>query len=187
VGGGRFRCYAFYYKQGEALSLSGRNTLGVFIAACIEAGAPRDWYEGATAAGPLASFEGADTWVEHPYRDGVALIGDAAASNDPSFGCGLSLTLRDARTLRDQLLSHPDWDAAAHAYADEHNRYYRSLHRITDWLTKLFYDPGPEAAALRERALPRMAEDPSRIPDIVGVGPESPSDESARRRLFAEE
>jgi menaquinone-9 beta-reductase len=45
-------------------------------------------------AGPLASFEGADVWVDQPYKNGVALIGDAAAANDPCFGCGLSLTLR---------------------------------------------------------------------------------------------
>ncbi len=28
---------------------------------------------------------------------GVALLGDAAATSDPSFGQGMSLTLRDAR------------------------------------------------------------------------------------------
>jgi menaquinone-9 beta-reductase len=39
--------------------------------------------------GPLASFDGADTWVEHPFKDGLALIGDAGASSDPSFGQGL--------------------------------------------------------------------------------------------------
>jgi menaquinone-9 beta-reductase len=187
LGGGRFRCYVCHYRQGGTWSLSGREAFGDFIAASMEAGAPREWYEGVTMAGPLASFEGADTWVEHPYRNGVALIGDAASSSDPSFGCGLSLTLRDVRTLRDQLLSHPDWNAAAHAYAVEHDRYYGAIHRITDWMTQLFYDPGPEGAARRERALPLIAEDPRRIPDVVGVGPDAPSDESARRRLFGEE
>ncbi len=44
----------------------------------------------AKPAGPLASFECADVWVEHPYLDGVALAGDAASSNDPSWGQGLS-------------------------------------------------------------------------------------------------
>jgi menaquinone-9 beta-reductase len=27
-----------------------------------------------------------ETWVEHPYRDGLALIGDAAGSTDPTWG-----------------------------------------------------------------------------------------------------
>jgi menaquinone-9 beta-reductase len=39
--------------------------------------------------GPLASFDVSDTWVEHPYRDGVALLGDAAATTDPTYGQGL--------------------------------------------------------------------------------------------------
>src|SRR5215470_16994643 len=51
----------------------------------------------AQPAGPLASFECVDVWVEHPYRNGIALIGDSAASNDPSWGQGLSLSFRDAR------------------------------------------------------------------------------------------
>jgi menaquinone-9 beta-reductase len=34
------------------------------------------WLDRARQAGPLATFEGADAWVEHPYQEGVALIGD---------------------------------------------------------------------------------------------------------------
>lgn len=187
VGEGRFRCYSGSHRGGEAPTLSGPEAFGAFIAACHEAGAPADWYQGATLAGPLATFEGADTWVEHPYRDGLALIGDAAASSDPCFGCGLSLALRDARTLRDALTSQEDWDAAAHAYAAEHDVYYGALHRLTGWMTTLLYDPGSEAAARRRQALPRIAEDRRRVPDIVGLGPDFPSDESARRRFFGEE
>jgi 2-polyprenyl-6-methoxyphenol hydroxylase-like FAD-dependent oxidoreductase len=44
---------------------------------------------------------------EHPYRDGIALIGDAAAS-DPAYGQGMSLTLRDARVLREYLVTTED-------------------------------------------------------------------------------
>ena len=39
---------------------------------------------------------------------------DAAATCDPTF-TGLSLTLCSVRLLRDQLLSHEDWDVAGHA------------------------------------------------------------------------
>lgn len=45
------------------------------------------------------------------------LIGDAAASSDPSWGQGLGLTVRDVRVLRDHLLSRENWDEAGHAYA----------------------------------------------------------------------
>jgi 2-polyprenyl-6-methoxyphenol hydroxylase-like FAD-dependent oxidoreductase len=189
--------------------LSGRKAVDDFIAISVSTGTPAEWYEQVDVAGPLASFQGADTWVEHPYREGVALIGDAAASSDPSFGCGLSLTLRDVRVLRDQLLSTDDWDRAAHTYAAEHDRYFGAVHRHLDWMTKLYFEPGPEAAMRRQHALPRIAEgsvptasapaqrrqhalpriaeDPSRAPDIVGIGPEAPSDEHARQRCFGED
>ena len=72
--------------------------------------APARWYAGARAIGPLATFDGAETWVEHPYKAGVALIGDAADASDPTWGQGLSLTVRDVRVLRDQLLAHEDWE-----------------------------------------------------------------------------
>jgi 2-polyprenyl-6-methoxyphenol hydroxylase-like FAD-dependent oxidoreductase len=189
LGRRRFRTYLAYHRRGGQLGLSGRRATMAYVAASVATGAPRDWYEGAAPMGPLASFDCADRWVPHPYRDGIALVGDAAASNDPSFACGLSLTLRDVRVLRDQLLlrAEPDWDAAGHAYAAEHDRYYDALRRLTGWMRTLFYDPGPEAGALRARALPRLAEDRGRAPDIVGVGPEALSDEDARRRLFGQD
>jgi 2-polyprenyl-6-methoxyphenol hydroxylase-like FAD-dependent oxidoreductase len=115
------------------------------------------------------------------------LIGDAAAASDPSFGCGLSLTLRDVRVLKNHLLAEQDWNAAAWRYAEEHGRYYASLHRIHDWFRDLWFGAGAEADALRARALPRIAEDPTRIPDFLACGPEAPSDDSARRRLFGED
>jgi menaquinone-9 beta-reductase len=74
--------------------------------------------------GPLATFDGTDNWVDHPYRDGVALIGDAAAATDPSYGQDQSLTAMDARVLRDRLLANNDWDEAGHAYAAAHDQYH---------------------------------------------------------------
>jgi len=52
--------------------------------------------------------------MNHPYRDGVALLGDAASTSDPTFGQGLSLALRDARVLRDQLLANSDGATPSH-------------------------------------------------------------------------
>jgi hypothetical protein len=49
------------------------------------------------------------------------------------------------------------------------------------------YDPSPESAAIRARAFPLIAQDRTRRPDIIGLGPEFPSDEAARRRFFGED
>src|SRR5262245_19318966 len=109
VGHERFRSYFFYAREGPPRPLHGARHAGDFIVACAETGAPPAWFTRARVLGPLASFEACDRWVERPHREGVALIGDAAAATDPTFGDGLSLTLRDVRTLRDRLLGTSDW------------------------------------------------------------------------------
>ena len=78
-------------------------------------------------------------------------------------------------------------DVAGEEYATEHDRRYEAVHRITDWIRTLFLDPRAEAAAIRTRALPRIAVDPSRRVDYVGLGPSAPSDDAARRRFFGED
>jgi 2-polyprenyl-6-methoxyphenol hydroxylase-like FAD-dependent oxidoreductase len=186
IGAGRFRTY-FVSRHGAHTPLSGSRSLSEFTSSCIRTGAPSDWFRSAVLGGPIASFSGAETWVEQPYREGVTLIGDAAATSDPAFGCGLSLSLRDVRVLRDHLLAQSDWDAAARAYAVEHDRYYTALHRVVGWWRDFFYGVGPEAEAIRARALPKIAKDPSRVPDIVGLGPDAPHDEAARCRFHGED
>lgn len=185
-GHGRVRAYLVHEKH-TSRRFQGEADLPHFIAESIRTGAPAEFYAGARAVGPLATFEGADTWVEHPYREGIALIGDAAASSDPSFGEGLSLTVRDARVLRDQLLAHADWNEAGHAYAEEHDRYYGALHTAMSWFGQIFLDSGPEAEARRAKAMPLIAQDETRVLDHGFSGPELPLDETVRRRFFGEE
>ena len=141
----------------------------------------------AKPAGPLASFECADVWVEHPYRDGVALAGDAASSNDPSWGQGLSLAFRDARILSDELLAGTDWDASASRYAERHDADYGVVRKVSGWFYDIFQRPGPEADARRARALPLIAQDPTRVPDVLFSGPEFPLNASSRARFFGED
>src|SRR5262249_24353583 len=81
-GGGRVRAY-FVYSKDAQYRLQGEADIPRFIAESVKTGAPAEFYAGAKVRGPLATFDAADTWVEHPYRQGVALVGDAAASNDP--------------------------------------------------------------------------------------------------------
>ena len=186
IGAQRFRSYFAYRKQDVPRRLSGDRQLSNFVAACKGAGMPEAWFKSIRLLGPLASFEAADRWVSHPYAKGVVLIGDAAAASDPSWGCGLSLALRDVRTLRDKLSADDDWDRAADAYADSQDQYYGALHRILGWMTDLFMELGTDAEQRRSQALPRFVDEPDRVPDLIGLGPDAPNDESAKRRFFGE-
>ena len=184
--GGRFRAY-FVYPKTMGYRLQGESMLSVFIRESARAYAPLgDYLAGAKCIGPLASFDASDNWVELPYHDGVVLVGDAAATTDPTFGQGLSFALRAARVLRDELTNNSDWEAAGHRYAEEHQRSFQACHRVEGWFRALFQDPSPEAAALRARATPLIAEDPTRVPDHILSGPDLPLNEQARARFFGE-
>jgi menaquinone-9 beta-reductase len=174
------------YRADSDYRVQGGASYARFVDECVRSGVPRDFYAKATIAGPLATFNGADSWVDHAYSNGIALIGDAAATSDPAWGQGMALTLRDVRTLRDALLADQEWDAAGHAYAAGHDQYYSVIHTVEDWLTELFFAKGANAEARRKRVLPLIAEDPSRIPDHIASGPEQPLNEEVRRRFFGE-
>jgi menaquinone-9 beta-reductase len=127
---GRARAYTWHPRE-RGDRLQGPGDLPRFVEESMKAGAPREWYSGARAIGPLATFDGTDNWVNHPYKAGMALIGDAAASSDPSYGQGQCLSVMDARVLRDHLLANDDWDLAGHAYANEHDHYFGAVHTFT--------------------------------------------------------
>jgi 2-polyprenyl-6-methoxyphenol hydroxylase-like FAD-dependent oxidoreductase len=185
-GGGRVRNY-FCFHAGSQPRLQGAGDVQKFIEACTTAGVDPAFYEGAKIAGPLATFDGAEAWVSNPYRDGVALMGDAAAASDPSWGQGVSQTLRDARVLRDHLLASQDWDAAGKAYAAEHDQYSHVIHLGNLWYTEFYVGLGPVADARRARALPLIGQDPTRQPDVMFSGPDTPLDENVRKRFFGED
>jgi 2-polyprenyl-6-methoxyphenol hydroxylase-like FAD-dependent oxidoreductase len=186
-----FRVYVGRHRRDGELQQSlweGKGSLDEFVAFSMAAGTPKGWFEGdLQATGPLASFESADNWVPHPHSNGVVLIGDAAASNDPCFGCGLSLTLRDVRVLADHLLASDDWATAAEAYATEHDDHYGKIHRMTSWFRHMYWNQSEEAKELRQRAIPRLLADRTRGLDITGTGPELPADEAQRQRFFCED
>jgi menaquinone-9 beta-reductase len=185
-GEGRARFY--FGARSTEPKMAGEKDLPRFVEESVRAGMPREYFEGARPAGPLATFSGADTWVDHPYRDGAALIGDAAAQSDQTWGQGMAMTFRDARILRDALLANDDWDAAGDAYAVEHDRHFQALHTVEGWFTALMMEPGPEADARRAKALPAIAMDETRLHDAFLSGPDcAPVDEAARRRFFGEE
>jgi 2-polyprenyl-6-methoxyphenol hydroxylase-like FAD-dependent oxidoreductase len=184
LGHKRARTYFICRKSNCQRPLSGDEQKPAFLTACRDTGAPAEWFDQATVTGPLAQFNGADHWVEHPAQQGVVLIGDAAAASDPSYGCGLSLALMGVRHLRDCLLAIPDWGAASEYYARGHARYYGAVHRITTWLTALRWSTGPEADERRARILPLLAAEPLRVPDLRGLGPEALSNEETCRFML---
>lgn len=186
LGNRRFRAYLIYPKT-VGYRLQGDSMLRLFTSESPKAYPPlADYYAEAKSIGPLASFDVSDSWVDHPYRDGVVLVGDAAATTDPTFGQGLSLALRDARTLRDELSKDSNWAAAANRYADQRRVYFRTCHTVESWLRTLLLDPSPDAAALRAKAMPLIAQDPTRVPDHINSGLDLPLDGQVRARMFGE-
>jgi len=185
-GQGRVRTYVFHPKN-ENYRFQGFGDLPRFVEDALGAGVPTEWIAQSKPIGPLSTFDGADSWVDHPYKNGVALIGDAAASNDPSYGQGQCLAIRDVRVLRDFLLANDDWDRAGHLFASAHDRYYGALHKFEGWVYQLFYETGPEADVRRARAFPLLGEEPTRMPDAFFTGPEVPLGETVRRRFFGED
>jgi 2-polyprenyl-6-methoxyphenol hydroxylase-like FAD-dependent oxidoreductase len=184
LGGQRSRTYFVYPGVAGRRGLTGKNKVAEFLQAVQSVGIPEAWLAGADSVGPLAEFDGADKWVVSPAKNGVALIGDAAASSDPSWGSGLSLTLLDVEYLTNALRSNSDWNIALQQYASEHDEYYGALHRILGWMTQLVWTPGPEADERRHRVFPRWRTDPTGFPDSVGLGPFGPSDEQAKRLVL---
>jgi 2-polyprenyl-6-methoxyphenol hydroxylase-like FAD-dependent oxidoreductase len=124
LGKKRARIYVIYPEINGRKGLSGKEKVNEFFQLSQAAGAPSSWFTNAEPIGPLAEFSGADHWVDSPAKNGVALIGDAAASSDPSWGSGLALTLVDVEHLAKALLSTDDWNASLERYANEHDQYY---------------------------------------------------------------
>jgi menaquinone-9 beta-reductase len=183
---GRWRSY-LGYPAGGGVTLQGSERVATFLAESKRA-VPMiaEAYADAKCIGPLAAFDVSESWAVHPYRDGVALIGDAAATSDPSFGQGMGTALRDVRVLRDALLSNGNWDEAGQEFAQQHDAYFQNTYKVCGWLRTLFQEPSQEAQALRQRAMPRIAEDLTRVPDHLFSGPDLPADERVRARLFGE-
>ena len=69
----------------------------------------------------------------------------------------------------------------------EHDRYIDVIIGVEAWQQELFLDGGLEADRRRERALPLIASDPTRIPDHIFSGPDLPYDEGVRRRFFGDD
>jgi menaquinone-9 beta-reductase len=187
------RLYLGYARE-QARRLAGdggpRAFLDAFRLRCLPAA---EHISAARPAGPCASYPNEDTWTDAIARPGVVLIGDAAGSNDPIIGQGLSITLRDVRLVRDALLGARDWSTELFApYAAERRERMRRLRFSARVVSTLHNEFGAAAEARRARAQQRQLQDPTLLmPQMATlVGPDNlPAEafeESLRARLFGD-
>ena len=110
-GEGRVRVYLGWPSE-QRSRLAGADGPSRFLEAWnVDCVPHADAIVGATPISPCIAYPNFDAWVDHPVREGVVLIGDAAGRNDPIIGQGQSVTHRDVRLVRDALLGESDWHA----------------------------------------------------------------------------
>jgi len=191
-GSGRVRLY-LGYSTDQARRLTGAQGPRAFLDAFRLRSVPgSEHLAAARPAGPCNSYPNEDSWTDQPYRDGAVLIGDAAGSNDPIIGQGLSITMRDVRLVRDILLGEPNWSRAIfEPYARERAERMRRLRFSASVVSTLNNEFGPAARARRGRVRDRQMQDPTLLLPLIAafIGPDSvPAEtfeESTRQRLFA--
>lgn len=191
-GQGKVRLYVEYgmADRGRYTGEQGaRNLLAAFNSASLPGG---EVLSGATPVGPCKAYPSQFARLERPYGTGAVLIGDAAGFSDPILGQGLSITLRDARMVRDVLLASDDWSAGAFAaWGIERAEASRRIAQSTQFAAHLFTRFDAAGLAARARAMRRMAEQPDkrRLLASAYVGPEVlPAEiftDSFREALFA--
>ncbi len=179
---GLYRLYFFYHVDSISGRLSGDRDVQAAFSHMRTVGVPTEWLADARPEGPLATFDGTHRWVERPYRDGVLLVGDAAGASDPSWGSGLSRTLRDIRLLRDVLVSGTDWPAAGAEYAGLHDEFWEPLRDVERLSAKALMSVGPDGASRRGRALEILEGVPEL--EIWTYGPEAHCDDAVRAELL---
>jgi 2-polyprenyl-6-methoxyphenol hydroxylase-like FAD-dependent oxidoreductase len=134
----------------------------------------------ATPAGPIATYPGDDTWTPTPFADGVVLVGDAAGYNDPIIGQGLSIAMRDARTVRDLILDGARTPDAFTSYAGERMARMKRLRYIADVISVAMSEDCGNRQARRAFLAEKMgAMDPEVMGLMAGAfaGPELVPDE----------
>jgi 2-polyprenyl-6-methoxyphenol hydroxylase-like FAD-dependent oxidoreductase len=130
--GGRARVY-LCPGVSRADRFTGAGKVERFLSECAFACLPfgKALSEG-TPAGPLATYPGDDTWIDRPFAPGAVLVADAAGYSNPIVGQGLSIAMRDARSVRDALRGS-DWsEGAFDDYAAERRERMRRLRFIAD-------------------------------------------------------
>jgi 2-polyprenyl-6-methoxyphenol hydroxylase-like FAD-dependent oxidoreductase len=178
--GGRARLYLCPGRSGQH-RFAGPDAVARFLAAwrnpgcyplssLVAAGSP---------AGPCATYPGDDTWTDTPFADRVVLVGDAAGHNDPIIGQGLSISMRDARIVRDLILAGARQPADFAPYGRERSDRMRTLRLIADVISVAYAEDADNRLARRLFLAEKMASmDAEVFPLLVGsfTGPETVPD-----------
>ncbi len=191
-GGGRVRLYLGYAFDRKSL-LAGADSQTRFLEAFrLETLAGSEHLAGATPVSHCFSYPNEDTWTDKPFVEGLVLIGDAAGHNDPIIGQGLSITMRDVRTVGEAMLSEARWEKAMfQPYAEERSERMRRLRFVASLSSTIDSEFGPEARERRIRIRAKRRVDPTfSLPSLaVMVGPENVPpfafEESMRERILA--
>lgn len=171
-GNGRARLYVCM-GDAQRKRFAGRKgaeaLLEAFDLECIPFGAS---FAAATPAGPCATYPGTDTWCARPFMDGVVLVGDAAGHNDPVIGQGLSIALRDARTVRDALRTD-EWSDFSE-YGDERFERMRRLRLAADVIGATYAEDADNRAARHAKSGELQATDERMLSVLASpfAGPE---------------
>jgi 2-polyprenyl-6-methoxyphenol hydroxylase-like FAD-dependent oxidoreductase len=107
---------------------------------------------------------------------GVILIGDAASWSDPIIGQGLSVALRDARSVGDVLLASDDWHPHAfRGYVEERSERMRRLRIAAFLYTETRCTFSEQGRERRRRYFERQLDDARMFGLVQAVlsGPES--------------
>jgi menaquinone-9 beta-reductase len=186
-GHGRARAYVCTGLSGQH-RFAGRRGTARFLEACALSSYPwSDQVVAATPAGPCATYPGDDTWCADPYVDGAVLIGDAAGHNDPIIGQGLSIAMRDARTVRDLVLEGARRAEEFASYGAERVIRMARLRFAADVLAVTHAEDADNREARRAYVNQRMANmDQAVFPVLLGAfaGPETIGDELLDPRVL---
>jgi 2-polyprenyl-6-methoxyphenol hydroxylase-like FAD-dependent oxidoreductase len=129
-GNGRIRMYIVVGESGRQ-RFAGPGGADAFLAACaVECVPGSEAIAAAEIAGPCATYPGVETWCARPFGDSAVLVGDAAGYSNPIIGQGLSISMRDARSVRDALRSG-EWRDFSD-YGDERVERMRRLRLAAD-------------------------------------------------------
>jgi len=179
-GGGRARAYVCPGVSGQH-RFSGPSGTERFLEACaIECYPWSAQVAAATPIGPCATYPGDDTWTAEPYTNGVVLIADAAGHNDPIIGQGLSIAMRDVRTVRDLVLDGARTPEAFASYGAERMSRMKRLRLIADVVAVTLAEDADNREARMAFLIERMV---NMDPEIMGLmagsfaGPEMVPDE----------
>ena len=182
-GADRFRAYLAYPSQ-DIDRLQGEQALPRFLDYSRRTTAFPNVYDGDLRLSARSRrFRVTKTGSDIPTRTGVALIGDAAATSDPAYGQGLSLTLRDVHTLSERLLSDSRWDTAGNDTPGTPSLFFCHPHFLRLVKTNVS-GAGTRSRSAAGHSPIADCQRSTRIPDHIMSGPELPIDDNVRSRFF---